>query len=118
MKSLEKASKELINKNPDLRISSFRDILKKRVAPHKDSQPQKNQSVLGRENQSKKLKTTGCTTIDANKVSESTQKHQTELTKRTDFLHGDLRLKLGDKQFNHAFTKENIEKFLVFDLGK
>ena len=117
MNSLETASKKLMSENPDFPITTFKDILKKRVAPQKDSQPKKNQSVLERNDQPKKLKTSAFQKFAEETVRFSKQRIQVELNKKTDFLQGDLRLKLGDMEFKNAFTKENIEKFLVFDLG-
>ena len=108
MKKLEKASVLTTpTTNKELGISPINEILTKRTEPEQRTKalsPTNNQKV-----KSKKLKIEVISSKKLNLVDEY---------QRTRMDHEDLSLNLSQENFKHSFTKENIEHFLCFNLGK
>ena len=113
MTSIEQPSNKILGEEPKVQNSSFKDILRKRALPTETN----NQADLStQEKQTKKLK------IEALKnkmeLRASLMNSEKKLNQEMDNFDADLRLKLGEKNFEGPLSKDKIESYLAFNLGR
>ena len=116
MKHLEKAS-ELKITNKDLRIAPTNDILRKRALKDQVEIQARNPTNIN-PIKSKKLKIEKSTPTLKKTGIKPPQKPESSQYRRILMSHEDYSLKLFNTNLKYQFTKENLEHFLCFDLGK